>query len=44
MSYTPKEYLRQALAATIAGSEETTLISKNGQLAWWRARSPSESK
>ena len=41
---TPNAYLRQGLAAVIAGNEEATVVTKDGQLALRRARSPSESK
>jgi hypothetical protein len=33
MGMTPNEYLHQALAAVIAGNEEATIITTDGQLA-----------
>jgi hypothetical protein len=44
MGMTPNAYLRQGLAAVIAGTEEATVVTKDGQLALRRARSPLESK
>jgi hypothetical protein len=44
MGMTPNAYLRQGLAAVIAGNKAATVVTKDGQLALRRARSPSEFK